>query len=175
MGLVNPCAEFVVREHALRPIGPDVLFIGRQTVPLSLDGFNRLLDRYGLKNQAPDEVEYDQETRGAQGCEFISDRYFLKALGVKNFHALDVTDYEGADIVHDMGQPIPKEHYSKYDFIYNGSCFDNMFNPGVAIMNISKLLKPHGRSVNIECASSNNNPYLMFSPAWFYDYYVVNN
>jgi len=174
MGLLNACAELLVKEHALRPIGPDVLFIGRQLVPLSLDTLNRLLARYGLKNQAPDCAEYDNETRGAAGHGFITDRYFLKALGVKTFHALDVTDYEGAEIIHDMGLPIPEKYYGKYDFVYNGSCLDNMFNPGVAMINISKLLKPKGRSVNIESASSRNSPYIMFSPGWFYDYYVVN-
>jgi hypothetical protein len=99
----------------------------------------------------------------------------MKSLGVNTFHALDVTDYEGADIVWDLGELIPEKYYGKYDFIYNGSCLDNMFNPGVALMNLSKLLKPHGRMINIECASSWNDPYIIFSPGWFYDFYVSNN
>ena len=175
MGLLNPLAEFLVREHSIRPLGPDILFIGRQTVPLSLEALNTILGHYGLTNQAHGEVEYDRETRAAEGKLFITDRYFMKSLGVNTFHALDVTDYEGADIVWDLGEPIPEKYYGKYDFIYNGSCLDNMFNPGVALMNLSKLLKPQGRMINIECASSWNDPYIIFSPGWFYDFYVSNN
>jgi hypothetical protein len=75
----------------------------------------------------------------------------MKSLGINTFHALDVTDYEGADIVLDLGEPIPEKYCGNYDFIYNGSCLDNMFNPGVALMNLSK---PQGRIINIEAASS---------------------
>jgi hypothetical protein len=175
MALLNPLAEFLIREHSIRPLGPDILFIGRQTVPLSLEALNTILGHYGLINQALGEVEYDRETRAAEDKRFITDRYFMKSLGIDKFHALDVTDYEGADIVWDLGEPIPETFYGKYDFIYNGSCLDNMFNPGVALINLSKLLKPHGRMVNIESASSWNNPYLIFSPGWFYDFYVVNS
>ena len=144
-------------------------------MPLSLEALNTILGHYRLTNQAPREVEYDRETRGAEGKLFITDRYFMKSLGINKFHALDVTDYEGADIVWDLGEAIPEKYYGKYDLIYNGSCLDNMFNPGVALINLSKLLKPHGRMVNIENASSWNDPYLIFSPGWFYDFYVVNN
>jgi len=174
MVMLLPCVEFVVKEHALRPIGPDVLFIPRQTVPMSLDVLNGLLERYGLKNQAPDEVEYDTEVPGAGDCQFVSIRYLLKALGVEHFHTLDVTECEGADVVLDLGKPLPNEFYARYDFIFNGGCLDNIFNPGVAMINISKMLKARGRSINVEHASSFNTPYLMYSPGWFYDFYVVN-
>jgi hypothetical protein len=75
MGLLNPLAEFLVREHSIRPLGPDILFIGRQTVPLSLEALNTILGHYGLTNQAHGEVEYDRETRAAEGKLFITDRY----------------------------------------------------------------------------------------------------
>ncbi len=174
MGLLMPVAEFIIKEHVNRPFGPKVLFIGRQTVPLSLESLNTLLAKYGLKNKNKGPVEYDTETRGSERYRFITDRYFMKALGLDDFEAMDVTDYEGADLIHDLGEPIGKEHYSKYDFIYNGGCFDNMFNPGIGLMNLSKLLKPKGRMICMESAGTWNGPYVMFSPAWFYDFYVTN-
>lgn len=73
MGLPTPLAEFLVREHSIRPLGPDVLFIGRQTIPLSLEALNTILCHYGLTNRAPGEVEYDRETRGTEGKSFITD------------------------------------------------------------------------------------------------------
>lgn len=175
MGLLSPVCEFLVKEHKAQPLGPKVLFVSRQTVPLTIDALHRLLARYDLKDENTGPVEYDNDTRGAEGQRYVSDRYFMQAIGISEFESLDVTDYEGADIVWDLGQPIPEEYCGKYDFIYNGGCFDNMFNPGVALMNLSKLLRPGGRMVCMESAASFYSPYLMFSPGWFYDFYVSNN
>ena len=175
MGLLNPVCEFLVQLHKEKPLGPKVLFISRQTVPLTEEALDRLLSRHGLENQNDGPVEFDEDTRGAAGQRYISDKYFMRALGVKDYAAIDVTAYEGADLVWDLGVPIPDEFKGKYDFIYNGGCFDNMFNPGVALMNLSAMLRPGGRMVCMESAASWNGPYVMFSPGWFNDFYVVNN
>jgi len=175
MGLLNPVCEFLIIEHKRRPLGPKALFISRQTVPLSLAALRRLLARHSLSDQNTGPVEYDEETWGASGRQYVTDRYFMRALGIHDYNALDVTDYEGADIVWDLGQPIPEKYHGTFDFIYNGGCFDNMFNPGVAMMNLSKMLKPGGRMVCMESASSYHPPYLMFSPGWFNDFYVFNS
>jgi SAM-dependent methyltransferase len=87
---------------------------------------------------------------------------------------LDQSDYEGADIVWDLGYPIPRDYWLKFDFIFNGGCLDNMFNPATAMMNFTQMLKPRGRLVCMESASSFNSPYLMYSPGWFCDYFEVN-
>jgi SAM-dependent methyltransferase len=174
MGLVAPICDLILHEHRYRPIVGKTLFIGRQTVPLSPELLQRLLARHGLRNVCAEPAEYDTETRYTEK-EYITDRYFMRALGVDHFNALDVTDYEGADIVHDLGYPIGDEHRQAFDFIYNGGCFDNMFNPGVAMMSLSKMLRPGGRMICMESASSwASLPYLIFSPGWFHDFFVVN-
>jgi len=175
MALAAPICELIIHEHCYRPIVGNPLFVGRQTVPLSPQIHERLLARHGLRNAYAGPVELDNETRYSEGKGYISDRYFMRSIGVDRFHAMDVTDYEGADIVHDLGYPVGDEHRQAFDFIYNGGCFDNMFNAGVAMMNLSKMLRPGGRMICLESASSWwNNPYLIFSPGWFHDYFVMN-
>lgn len=98
---------------------------------------------------------------------------FGKELNIPH-RVLDQSDYEGADIVWDLGYPIPREYWGKFDFIFNGGCLDNMFNPAQAMMNFTQMLKPQGRLVCMESASSFNSPYLMYSPGWFCDYFEVN-
>ena len=110
MALAAPICELILHEHRYRPIAGDSLFVGRQTVPLSPKIHERPLARHGLQNADKGPVEYDEETRYSQGKDYISDRYFMRSLGVERFYALDVTDYEGADIVHDLGLPIGDEH-----------------------------------------------------------------
>ena len=174
MGLLTPLLELLLWENSFKKIEGDVLFIGRQTVFLDEHSLERLLRKHGLTNQTKDPIEYDSETVGAQGSRYITDRYLMKALGVPNVKFMDVTDYEGADIIHDLGYPIDERYHNSFDFIYNGGCLDNMFNPGVALMSLSKMLRPGGRVVCMESASSWNGPYLMYSPGWFHDYYVAN-
>jgi hypothetical protein len=174
MGLQVPVAEAILAEHRYRKIEGNVLFVGRQTTFLDEKSLGRLLGKHGLALPEEFTFEFDTETRGADGQRFITDRCFMRSLGVDNVNFLDVTDYEGADIVHDLGYPIPDSLRDRYDFIYDGGCFDNMFNPGVAIVNLSKMLRPGGRVICFESVSSWNSPYLMYSPGWFWDYYVVN-
>jgi hypothetical protein len=175
MGLTVPVAEAILAEHRYKEIKGDVLFIGRQTSYLDETSLERLLRKYGLSLPKNFEYEFDTETRGAAGQRLITDRCFMRSLGVERINFLDVTDYEQADIVHDLGYPVPDSLLDRYDFIYNGGCLDNMFNPGVAITNLSKMLRSGGRVICFESASSINSPYLMYSPGWFWDYYVVNS
>lgn len=175
MGLHVPVAEFLLVEHLYKKIEGDILFIGRQTTFQDEDSLARLMAKYNLSLPTGFTYEYDTETRGASERRYITDRCFMRAIGVtKKVNFLDVTDYEGADIVHDLGYPVPSSLEGRYDFIFNGGCFDNMFNPGVAITNLSKMLRPGGRVVCFESADSWNSPYLMYSPGWFWDYYVTN-
>lgn len=174
MGLLVPLVEALLSEHRYKAIKGDVLFVGRQTTFLDETSLAFLLEKYGLKLPPGFEYEFDTETRGAEGQRFITDRCFMRSLGVEKVNFLDVTDYEGADIVHDLGYPIPDSLAGRYDFIYNGGCLDNMFNPGIAMTNFAKMLRPGGRIVCFESASSWNSPYLMYSPGWFWDYFVAN-
>jgi hypothetical protein len=65
-----------------------------------------------------------------------------------------------------------------YDFVYNGSVLDNVFDPAGAMRNISKLLKPDGVAIHYEGvtnASNVSNAYWRFAPDWFFDYCALND
>lgn len=174
MGLLAPVAEFILAEHRHRTINGSTLFVGRQTTFLNEHSLASLLKRYQVTPTYRGAVEFDTATRGARGGHYITDRYFMKMLGVEDLRFVDVSDYEGADIVADLGYPVDDSLHERFDFIYNGGCLDNMFNPATAIINMSRMLRPGGRVVCLESASSYNSPYLMYSPGWFFDYYVTN-
>lgn len=173
MGLVAPVAELLCAEHKFKPIGGDILFIGKQTTYLNEGSLNFLLNHYQITPPQDFSIEIDRQTRGA-GDHLITDKCLMKALGVDSLSFLDISDYEGAEIIHDMSSPIPEELSDRFDFIFNGSCLDNIFNPQVALRNMAKMLKPGGRVLSIEHGSPFNNPYTMFSPGWFADYFIAN-
>ncbi len=81
--------------------------------------------------------------------------------------ALDVSDYEGAEIIHDLNTPLPNKYRSVADFIFNGSCLDNLFDPAMAIKSMSKMLRPGGRVMHVEHGSPIQGAFLCYSPEFF--------
>lgn len=168
-------ARFIIREAKYAPIRGSVLLIGRQTVHLTPSRFSELMREEGLSIDPALPVTLDNTTRGGAGRGLISDTYLFKALGAATVSAVDLSNYEGADIVHNLDMPIPPQLEGKFDFICNGSVLDNMFNPTMGLTNISRMLAPGGRVVHFEHGSNcTNGAYLQFSPNWFFDYYAVN-
>src|SRR5690606_6136172 len=105
---------------------------------------------------------------------YIRDDEFFQLLGLPKIKALDVSDYEGADIVHDLTIPIPKQLESSADFILGGSTLDNVFDPAAVLRNIARLLKPGGRLVSVNVASNHYEQYTIITLLWLQDYLVVN-
>lgn len=105
----------------------------------------------------------------------ITDKCLMRFLGCDKLNFIDHSDYEKANIICDLNYPINEEMKGMFDFIYDGSCLDNIFNAGVGLSNISKLLRPGGRVIILEHSSNMNGPYLMFSPGWFNDFFAANN
>lgn len=88
--------------------------------------------------------------------------------------ALDASPYEGAEIIHDMCLPIPNKLRGCADFIFNGSCLDNIFDPAQALRNISAMLRPEGRVMMFEHGTMIQGAFTVFSPEWFFDFFAAN-
>ena len=54
------------------------------------------------------------------GVDEYSLEYLLRALGATETAAMDFSDYEGAEFIQDLNQPIPAEWKSRFDFIFDG-------------------------------------------------------
>lgn len=174
MGLDRVNVEMLLFEARHRPITGRLLTIGRQAIGLSASEARGLIRDYGLP-LLTDAVEADTQTHGRQADRpYISDRSLFAMFSTAEVHALDVTDYEGAEVICDLNLPLPAKYESSYDFIVNGSCLDNIFDPATSIKNISRLLKPGGRVYHFEWGNSHETAYLKFSPDWFLDYYAIN-
>ncbi len=178
MGLNAEILDMIVREAAYRPVKGTVLTLGRQTIYANQDQAKELLAKHGLK-PAIENASFDVSTRQTlrDGQSRISDTDFFRMLGANDVKALDVSDYEGAEIVHSLNEPIPDELEGICDFLVDGSTLDNIFDPPNALRNIARLLKPGGRCflTNRSNAAEPGIAYVMFSAPWFFDYFVANN
>lgn len=69
---------------------------------------------------------------------------FLNQLGYDRFHELDVSGYEGADILADLNQPLPERLHNQFDLIVDGGTLEHVFNVPVAFANVLSILKVSG-------------------------------
>jgi hypothetical protein len=180
MGLRPHVAEALVRECIHRPLAGDVVLIGRQTVYLTAAQALDLLRRNGIEigMAAEANIEIDRSTlnrlAGYEGLDLITDRALFRLLGVPHVQALDHSDYEGAEIIHDLTKPVPAELRSCADLIFDGSTLDNCFDPATVIGNFAEMLRPGGRLITTNVYSNHFEPYVMLPPLWFLDYFTVN-
>ncbi len=172
--------EAIVREHCHKPISGDVVMIGRQTVYFTPEGILDLLRLHGisLSHVSSSDVELDRSTQnrlpGYEGARLITDAALFRLLGVPSVLALDHSDYEGAEIIHDLTKPLPNELKARADFIVDGSTLDNVFNPALALKSLAELLRPGGRLLSTNVYSNHGAPYTILTPLWYLDYFVMN-
>ena len=177
MGLLPQATRFLLREHQVREITGRFLFIGRQTTYTTLERALSLISQESVVLNPGRHVSYDDDTRAGKSSNqrYLSDFSLISHFSKAECSSLDVSQYENATIICDLNQPVSPCHRQQFDFIYNGSCLDNIFNPAQALINITDLLAPGGRVLNVEHGTRCNNPYTTFNPAWFFDYYALNH
>src|SRR6266568_8603376 len=108
MGLNKDIVDSIFQEHAFRPIDGEVLLIGRQTIYMTPAEVLEMMREHGLKPRRA----FDEDTMinkstvnrrlDFEGMTLISDVGLFQLLGAKRVRALDHSNYEGAEIIHDL-------------------------------------------------------------------------
>jgi hypothetical protein len=177
MGMPKQVIKLLLNENEYKKINGEFLVCGRQSILINKTIIKDLLSsNHELLESLLDKwhgENLDINTR--HGKDSIKDDVFLKTLFNINYNCIDISEYEGANIILDLNYPIPNESNSKYDFIFSGGCLDNIFNPVSFLVNTTNLLKPGGRIVHYETFSGVMGSFLGFTPEWFYGYYGINN
>lgn len=177
--IVNAIAKIIIREHLYKPITGKVLTLGRQTIAMTYEEVLEVMKQEGYfppqNVLSKIKIEYDQETRVGKGSNFLSDKIFFQLFGVTELASMDVTNYECADIIHNLNFPIPQSLYNQFDFIIDGGTFDHLFDIKIAFENVVKMLNNNGRILQWNAASNfTGAAYLSLGPDLFHDYYVLN-
>jgi hypothetical protein len=177
MGIGRDFAEAIIREHSFMPLAGDVVTIGRQTIYLPPGEAVDLARDHGVLAGALDEVALalDRTTvNRTSERPLISDAAFFALLGVKNVRVVDQSNYEGAEIIHDLSLSIPAGLEGCADVIIDGSSLDNIFDPVTALTNYARMLRPGGRLLAINAWTPHPTAYVLASPLWLLDYFVAN-
>jgi SAM-dependent methyltransferase len=173
MAITRHLAELILSEHKFREIRGEVLLLGRQLVLMTPDEAQALVEKVGIKPARGAWIDYDK-TPHPYPEKLISDASFFSLFCDASVKASDVSSYEEAEIIFDLSAEVPAGLHGHFDFIYNGSVLDNVFDPAACIRNVSRMLKPDGVAFHYEGAQHAAPAYLKFSTDWFFDYYALN-
>jgi len=101
---------------------------------------------------------------------------FLRLLGAKTIVAIDVSDYEGAQVIHDMNRPIPDSLVSLFDLVLDGGTLEHVFDFPTALRSATRMVRPNGRFISLTMANNFcGHGFYQFSPELFYRFLSLAN
>ncbi|MDC5255888.1 class I SAM-dependent methyltransferase [Acinetobacter baumannii] len=155
----------------------NILLLGRQKVFCSKSLLNLVLEIDGAKIHIPSLTEVDTNCPiSGPDSKHISDKFALMTIAnFDNIQVLDISNYQGADIIHDLNLEVPTELHSKFDLIIDGGTLEHIYNIPVALKNISMMLKHGGRVIHMSPVSGYiDHGFYQISPLLYYSFYKEN-
>ncbi len=160
MGIARAAAELLVCEAEARPFAGAALCLGRQDLSFTRADLEAFAGRRG----------FALRPSAASG-----DRSLFEALGFSEVAALDASDFEGAEIVHDLNQPVSDSLRARWDLVFNGGTLEHVFDVRAALRNVAELVRPGGRAIHIAPVSNQiDHGFYCFSPTLLLDWAEAN-
>ncbi|WP_316015315.1 hypothetical protein [Roseobacter sp. HKCCA0434] len=113
--------------------------------------------RLGVKQGGPQD-RHLRRTLRAVGCDHgmevlrqpdgYSERFF-EGLGCGSMQVMDYSDFEGAQITHDLNHPVPQALHGRFDFIFDGGTIEHVFNVPQALDNVFHMLAEGGLFISV--------------------------
>lgn len=173
MGIPLSQARLLIRESKRRPLEGSVLQLGKQLLSFSEKEFRQVAaeEKYRLT-----EVPKNGQIRDAQNL-WMDDIRFFRMLGFSSVDSLDINDFEGATILHDLNLPIQTggSLCARFDMIFDGGTMEHVFHTPNFLANCINLTRINGRIVHSVPMDMVNHGFYNFSPTLFEDFYSVNN
>jgi SAM-dependent methyltransferase len=113
-----------------------VATVGRQSLYLHPQEAQRLAGEFALDARAP----WLSQPFGAN-----ADGFFRDGLGTDVLDVLDVSDYEGATLLHDLNEPLPEALAARYDLVVDGGSLEHVFRVTTALESLMRIVRPGGR------------------------------
>jgi hypothetical protein len=136
--------------------------LGRQNHYLDNNTLSSMFKRFRFSLSAADEQEILKEP--------YSEALFKK-LGAAEVDSVDASDYEQANIIHDLNQPVPAGLVQRYTCVIDFGSLEHVFNFPVALKNATDMIKTGGHFVSATVANNfMGHGFYQFSPELFFGY-----
>ena len=165
MGINRSILNFLATAREQGVSFTETVTVGRQDLGLGPREVTRCLAAHGLLNDAS--ARRDLLEQLAQN-EWRAEPLFHR-LGAAAVDSIDVSDYEGADILWDLNHPIPPELEARFTVLFDGGSLEHIFNAPVALMSYMRMVRPGGHLLLALPANNNcGHGMYQFSPELFF-------
>jgi len=157
MGINTSFAHLLVQARLQGVEFADTLTIGRQSLAVPRRELARMATSLGLT------------VSGALDGDGFAERFLSDLLGARSVRSLDYSDYQQADIIHDLNQPLAPELHNSFDTLIDGGAIEHIFDIRQVLGNYMTLVKTGG-SIFILTTANNmcGHGFYQFSPEFFY-------
>lgn len=163
MGITLAIADFLAEAAASGVSFERTLTVGRQYLLVGPNRIWPVLQKHGLQP-----AESRAAFRRQLGWEPWSDPLF-KLLGAHEVESIDRSKYEGASIIHDLNEPVPRELHERFDLVVDGGTLEHIFNIPVALKNYMHMVRVGGRLILALPANNQfGHGFYQFSAELFY-------
>jgi len=156
-----------------------VLTMGVQTCKFDYPTIEKLFQRHSFSYN-PVLPQQSENTTGffADGKtrSYIHQRTFFEMLGFsrENIRAIDASSYEGAEIVHDLNQPIPDALVQQFDLILDAGTIEHVFSVKDAIVAMAQMCTVGGIVIHNSPVDCINHGFVNFNWRFFNNFYLAN-
>ena len=181
MGILETNLHLMAIENKRYPVHGKVLVLGQQAVYASVPRVMQILHLHGVNSsQQALPPNFDTKNKIPMwagtwcGENYTNCQTVMKLLGAEKTEVCDISSYEGADLVFDLGLPVKKGLVGKYDTIVDSGTLEHIFDLLRAIENVNSMLKVGGTLILASPASKAiNHGFYSISPIFYYDYLSV--
>ncbi|MCA1625647.1 MAG: hypothetical protein LC778_17980 [Acidobacteria bacterium] len=153
MGIDLDVAKFLLSARERKVSFQKTLMLGNQKFQFFKSDYESLTSSFKLK-------DFEEVKDSAE---------FFRFLGAREISAMDISDYEGAAILHDLNKPVGNELKEKFTLVLDGGTLEHVFNFPTALANAMEMVEVGGHLVII--TGGNNflgHGFYQFSPELFY-------
>jgi SAM-dependent methyltransferase len=175
LGVPRGTIRLLFDEARRRPFSGSVLQLGRMSIFASDNQLGTWAKERGIELAPVADPALSHDPLLAEmNC--VDDITFFRRLGFSDVQSLDVSDWEQADLIWDLNQPVPDDWKGRYDCVFESGTIQHVFHLPNVLANIHDLLKTGGRVVHGQAPSHNHvdHGFYMFSPTLFWDYWTTN-
>ncbi|HEX8075272.1 MAG TPA: hypothetical protein VF545_09850 [Thermoleophilaceae bacterium] len=166
MGVGAATAEFLAEARADGVDFSRTLTIGRQASFVGPVRLGRLLRRHGVWPAGVGGRSFYRTFR--DGPPWLAEPY-LAALGAREVAAMDVSDYEGAEVIHDLNEPLPEDMHERFDVVLDAGSLEHVFDVPTALRSYMQMVRVGGRLI-VQTMANNHcgHGFYQFSPELFF-------
>jgi hypothetical protein len=169
VAITYAAAQFLVNARRAGASFERTLTLGRQDLCVSPFLLTRLLKRHGM---LADPAAF---CRAIIRWPYRADPFF-QALGARELNFMDATPYEGADLVHDLNEPIPESLHENYDLVVDGGTLEHVFNFPLALKSTMEMVRVGGHAIFLTPTNNwTGHGFYQLSPELYHQVLTENN